>query len=229
MLRLINVSGAIPHSFSVDPSAVFLPGNFAQLTVIGNQVCATLSNGLAPFGIIDDIKTNAFTAVSWDETIIVPANGVFSGDGYFTTVDITVMLKNPNVVAGSFVSIPVDVQLIPRNGVVIFPAGTRLNLDDGGVGFPNAIKTNVRYTFQIPMVLGDDSTAGTQRVTVWYQRGIYQTDVFQTSAAYPLNCNLFVNDKGQLTSIQSVPNAPSVALCTAPPSPLSPMIEFLLL
>ena len=229
VLRLIQVGNSLPFSWPVDISATFLPGNFAQLTASGNSIVATVSNGTAPIGIIDDIKTNAFTAVSWDESIIVPATGVPGPGGILVTpIDIKTELRNANILPDSFISIPVSVQLIPRNGVIIFPAGTQLNFDNGGTGTPNAIKTNVRYTYQIPNILGDDSTQGSQRVTVWFQRGIFQTDVFDTAASYPLNANLFVNEKGMLTTKQIMPNSPSVAICTSPPSPIFPLCEFLL-
>ena len=57
MLRLVQVGNSLPASFICDPSAEFQPGQVAELTVIGNQVMATVSNGTAPIGIIDDIKT----------------------------------------------------------------------------------------------------------------------------------------------------------------------------
>lgn len=227
MLRLVSVGNSLPYSWPVDINATFLPGQLAQLTVSGNAIVATVSNGTAPLGIIDDIKTKAFTAVSWDETVIVPATGVMSGGNLVSAVEIKTELKNPNIFPDSFVSIPVRVELIPRNGVIVFPAGTELNFDMLGTGTPNAIKTNVRYTYQIPNIVGDDSTQGSHRVTVWFQRGIYQTDVFDTSATYPLNANLFVNGQGMLTTKQPTENHPVVGLVTAPPSPLISFLEIL--
>lgn len=230
MLRLIQTGNSLPYSWPVSTACTFQPGQLAQLTVEGNAIVATVSNGTAPIGLIDDIRTKAFTAVSWDEDVIVPATGVAGPGGTLVTpIDIKAELRNPNVLPDSFVSIPVSVQLIPRNGVIVFPAGTPLNLDQGGTGTPNAIKTNVRYTYQIPNIIGDDSTQGSHRVTVWFQRGIYQTDVFDTSATYPLNANLFVNEKGMLTTKQPTPNHPTVALLTSPPTPIFPWAEFLLL
>jgi len=81
MLRLVSVGNSLPYSWPVDVSATFTPGNIAQLTASGNAVVCTVSNGTAPIGIIDDIKTKAFTAVSWDETVIVPATGVLQLNG----------------------------------------------------------------------------------------------------------------------------------------------------
>lgn len=228
MLRIVQAGNSLPFSWPVDPSAEFEPGMIAQLTVIGNQVMATVSNGSAPIGIIDDIKTKAFTSTSWDETIVQAATGVDNGSGQLVTpVDIKVELNNPNILPASFISIPVDVQLIPRNGVVIFPAGTPLNYDLLGTGEPNAIKTNVRYTYQIPNIIGDDSTQGSHRVTVWFQRMLAQTDKFETNQVYPLNGNLFVSEIGLLTTRQPAPNYPAVAIVTAPPTPILGMLEFL--
>jgi len=176
MLRILETGYSLPYSWPVDTAAEFEPGQIAGLTVQGNQIVATVSDGIAPIGVIDDIKTKAFTATAWDEPIIVAATGVLSGGVLVTPIDIKVELKNPNIVPSSFISIPVSVQLIPRNGVIIIPAGTPLNFDLTGSGTPNAIKTIVRYTYQIPNIIGDDSTFASQRVTIWFQRFIFQTD-----------------------------------------------------
>lgn len=227
----MQAGNSLPFTWPVDPSAEFEPGMVAQLTVIGNQVMATVSNGSAPVGIIDDIKTKAFTSTSWDETIVTIAQQPTTNQQgqLVTAVDIKVELNNPNVLPASFISIPVDVQLIPRNGVVIFPAGTPLNYDLLGTGQPNAIKTNVRYTYQIPNIIGDDSTQGSNRVTVWFQRMLFQTDKFETNQIYPLNANLFVSEVGLLTTRQPAPNYPAVAIVTAPPTPILGFLEALFL
>lgn len=228
MFRLIQESNQLPYSWLVDQSAEFEAGMIAQLTVIGNQVMATVSNGSAPIGIIDDQKTKAFTSNAWDETIIVPTVGVPGPNNTIVTpVDIKVELKNPNVVPNSFISIPVEVQLIPRNGVIVFPAGTMLNYDLLGTGTPNAIKTNVRYSYQIPNIIGDDSTFASQRVTVWFGRMIAETNAFETNQVYPVNANLFVSELGLLTTRQAAPTYPAMAIVTAPPSPLSATLQFL--
>src|SRR5271166_5569828 len=105
MLRLIQVGNALPASFICDPSAEFMAGNVAELTIIGNQVMGTVSNGTAPIGLIDDVKTKAFTNVSWNETVIVPATGVPGPGGTIVTpVDIKAELRKPNIVPSSFAS-----------------------------------------------------------------------------------------------------------------------------
>jgi len=228
MLRIIYHAYARPFSWPCDPAAEFEPGQVAQLSVVGNQVVATVSDGRAPIGIIDDIRTRSFHANSWDEEVAIPITGIPGPGGQLVTpYDIKYELLNPNIVASSFVSDPVPVQLIPRNGVIVIPAGTVLNADLIGNGTANGIKTYVRYSYQVPNVPGDDSTAGSQRITVWVHRFIGETDRFDTSAEYPLNANLFVNQYGMFTTTQPAPNYPSVAIVTAPPAPLLSSLQFM--
>jgi len=228
MFRLVQESNQLPYSWQVDPSAEFEAGMIAQLTVIGNQVMATVSNGSAPIGIIDDQKTKAFTSNAWDESIVIPTTGVAGPNNTIVTpVDIKWELNNPNVVPNSFISIPVEVQLIPRNGVIVFPAGTLLNYDLLGTGEPNAIKTNVRYAYQIPNIIGDDSTFASQRITVWFGRLIGETNMFEVNQIYEVNANLFVSELGLLTTRQPAPNYPAMAIVTAPPTPMSSTLQFL--
>src|SRR5271166_5192119 len=125
MLRLVQVGNTLPVSFICDQSAEFQPGMWAELTVIGNQVMATVSNGTAPIGIIDDIKTKAFTNVSWNEVIIVPAIGVLGPNNTIVTpVDIRADLRKPNIIPSSFSS-TINVILNPINGIITFVAGTQ--------------------------------------------------------------------------------------------------------
>ncbi len=227
MLRLVQVGNTLPAQFIVDPSAEFQPGQIAELTVIGNQVMATVSNGTAPLGLIDDIKTKAFTNVSWNEVVIVPAVGVPGPGGTIVTpVDIKAELKKPNIISNSFNS-TVDVVLNPINGVITFLAGTPLNFDLTGTGQPNAIRTIVNYTYQVANIPGDDSTQGSGRVTVWFSRMFAQTDQYETNQQYPVKANLYVSEVGFLTTRRPSNIHPAVAMVTAPPTPMSPMIEFL--
>lgn len=194
---------------------------------MGNQVVCGVSDGKVPLGIIDEIKTNSFTAASIDEVIFAPVTGVMSGGVLVTPTDVKVELKNPNIVASSFVSNPVDVELIPRNGVVVFLAGTPLNFSLTDSGVPDAIRTVVSYTYQVPNVPGDDSTKASGRVTVWFSRIIFQTDMYDTSVRYPVNATLFVNEKGMLTTRRISEEYPGVAIVTGPPTSLHSAIEAL--
>ena len=227
MLRLIQVGNALPASFICDPSAEFQPGQIAELTVIGNQVMATVSNGTAPIGIIDEIKTKAFTNVSWNEVVIVPATSVIGPSGVpVTPIDIKAELRRPNIVASSFNS-TINVYLNPVNGIVTFLAGTPLNFDLIGSGSPNAIRTIVNYTYQVANIPGDDSTQGSGRITVWFNRMFAQTDQYETNQQYPVRANLYVSEYGFLTTRRPSAIHPAVAMVTAPPTPMNPCIEFL--
>lgn len=197
----------------------------AELTVIGNQVMATVSNGTAPLGIIDDIRTKAFTSVAWNEEIIIPASSseILSGS---LAADVKAELKHAYVSSTSFVS-TVPVRLTPTNGVITFLAGTALNYDQLGTGTPNAIRTIVNYTYQVANIPGDDSTLGSGRITVWYQRMFFQTDQYETNQIYPVRANLYVSEKGLLTTRRPSANHPAVAMVTAPPTPMLATIEAL--
>jgi hypothetical protein len=202
-----------------------------QLTVVGQTIMVTVSNGLAPLGVLDDIKTRSFSANSWDETVIAAVPNAVPGPGstLVCPFDIKMELENPNIDGNSFISIPVPVQLIPRNGVVVFPAGTVLNFDLDGDGIPDSIKTNVRYQYIIPNIIGDDSTAASSKCTIWFQRMIFETNMFETNAVYGVNSNLFVNECGMYTSRQYSTNIPSVGICLAPPTALTATLQILLL
>lgn len=227
MLRLVQVSNTLPASFICDPSAEFQPGQLAELVVIGNQVMATVSNGTAPIGLIDDIKTKAFTNVSWNEVVIVPATGVLTPAGQLVTpIDIKAELRRPNILANSFNS-TVDVVLNPVNGVITFVAGTVLNFDLTGTGTPNAIRTIVNYTYQVANIPGDDSTQGSGRMTVWFNRMFFQTDQYETNQQYPVRANLYCSEYGFLTTRRPSNIHPAIAMVTAPPTSLNPMIEAL--
>lgn len=227
MFRIVHAGASLPASFICDPSAEFQPGMVAELAVIGNQVMATVSNGTAPLGIIDDIKTRAFTNVSWNETIITPAIGVLNGNNQLVTpIDVKAELQHAAIVKSSFTS-TVDVVLNTNNGVITFVAGTLLNFDLVGSGTPNAIKTIVNYTYYIPNIPGDDSTQGSGRVTVWYQRMIFQTDQFETNQQYPVRANVYVSENGFLTTRKPSATHPAIGMITAPPSPMISTVEVL--
>ena len=226
ILRLVQIGNSLPASFICDPSAEFQPGMIAELTVIGNQVMATVSNGTAPIGVIDDIKTKAFTNVSWNETVIVPATGVMSGGVLVTPIDIKAELRRPNIIPSSFNS-TINVVLKPINGVITFVAGTQLNLDLTGSGTPNAIKAIVNYTYMVANIPGDDSTQGSGRMTVWFNRGFFQTDQYETNQQYPVRANLYVSEVGFLTTRRPSAIHPAVAMVTAPPTTMNTMLEVL--
>lgn len=229
-LRLVQIGNSLPISYPVDPSAEFQSGMIGQLGVFGNNIVCGVSDGTAPLGIIDDEKTRAFTNPSIDEVVIVSVPEVarkkINGRVY-TSIDIPTSLRNPNVLKSTFMTNPVDCALVPRNGMIIFVEGTELNFDLDNDGEPDSIRTVVSYTYQVPNIPGDDSTAGTGSVTIWFSRIIAQTDMFETNQRYVVNQNLFVSECGLLTSRRVSPDHPCVAMVTGPPSALHGSLEFM--
>ena len=230
MLKVIHSGNALPMSLSVDPTAEFEPGMFAQLGLIGNDIVASISDGTAPLGIIDDVRTSAFTRPQIDEIVLVDAQGsVLDGNGKrVSTVDVTGVLEFPNIIENSFTS-TVSIVLNSVNGVITIPSGTELNFDSTGNGTNDSFRIVVNYIYRIAGKPGDDTTVGSGRITIHYQRGIYATDQFDTTQAYPLNITLYIGLDGKLTSAQPTDNHPGVALCTGPPSSSIGTLEFLLL
>ncbi len=202
----------------------------AQLTLLGNQVVCGVSDGTAPIGIIDDIKKNAFSATEIDEVVIVnaaPVAAVGPNNTLITSVDIKTELRNPVITGSSFVSRDVDVELIARNGMITFLAGTELNFDADADGIPDSIRTVVSYSYQVPNVPGDDSTLASGRITVWFQRMIGASDQFETNRRYPVNAPLFVSEAGLLTTRQVQDDYPAVAIVTGPPTSIHGSLEFM--
>lgn len=227
-LKIVQVGNSLPVSYPVDPTAEFEPGMIAQLYLRGNNLVCGVSDGRSPFGIIDDFKTRAFTAPAIDEEVIVSVPMAVQQDGRLvTSTNIKWELNNPNIIPSSFITSPVDVALFARNGMVEFPAGTPLNFDLDGDGIPDSIRTVVSYTYQIPNVSGDDSTIGSGHVTVWFQRGIFQSDLYETNQRYPVNSILFVSENGKLTTSRPNEDYPGVAMVTGPPTAAFSSLEFM--
>ena len=228
MLRIIQSGNSLPFSFPVDPSAEFMPGMIGQLGILGNNVVCGVSDGISPIGVIDDIKTKAFTGVSISETVVAgPIAGIInsSTSKLVTPTDVKMELEHAGIIASSFRS-DIECALIPVNGVVKFLAGTELNFDSSGTGTPDSIMTKVSYTYQIPNIPGDDSTKGSKQMTVWFQRFIGETDQFDTTQRYPINANLFVGIDGKFTSKQPAENYPGVAFVSGTPTSILGSLQF---
>ncbi len=226
--RIVQSGNALPISYPVDRTAEFQPGMIAQLGMTGNNIVCGVSDGTAPFGIIDDINSRAFTAPSIDEPIISfvpPALRQNISGRYYTTYDVYSTLDNSNIVQYSFTSNPVDVALVEKNGVIIFPEGTELNFDQDGDGIPDSIRTVCSYTFQVPNIPGDDSVSASGKMTVWFNRMIYQTDQYETTQRYPVNCPLFCNENGLVTTRMYIDNLPSIGFVTGSPSAIHGTLE----
>jgi hypothetical protein len=227
MLRLIQVGNTLPLSFPVATTDTFQPGQVAQLKVIGNEIVCGVSDGTAPLGIIDDVNTSAFTAPITDEVVIVPVVAVSDGYQLVTAVDTKQELQFSNIVRSSFVADVEGLALNEVNGVVTVSAGTPLNFDQNADGILDSVRTIVSYTYRIPSIPGDNTTAGSGRITIWFQRGVFETDQFDTTQRYVVNATLFVNADGLLTTSQPTANHPGVAMVTGPPTGIVETLEFL--
>lgn len=231
MLKAVQLGNSMPFSYPVDPTAIFESGMIAELKLIGNDLVAGVSSGLAPLGIIDDINTKAFTQPQIDEEVIfgpdlIGAPVAGPGGQLVTANAVMTTLQNPSIVKNSFVSnYPVIINY--KNGVAKVPAGSFLNYASVVGGGLDSIRIIVSYIYQVPDLPGDNTTLGSGRVTIWFQRGIWQTDQYDTTQGYPLNATLFCGLDGRLTSKQPTPNHPGIAIVTGPPSANSVLIEFL--
>jgi hypothetical protein len=192
---------------------------------MGNTVVCGVSDGTSPIGILDDIKTNSFTAPSIDEELVISTTGILSNGTLVTAVDIKAELENAYVFERTFTA-SLEVILIPRNGVIVIPAGTPLNADLTGSGTPNAVKVVVSYTYQVPNIPGDNSTIGSGRVTVWNCKIHGATDQYETNQSYPLNANLFISETGLLTTRQVYDESPAMAMVVGPPTSLDRFLQF---
>lgn len=228
MLKIIQAGNALPISYPVDISSTFQPGAIGQMKLVGQDIVVGLSDGTAPIGIIDDIRTQAFTQTVYNEIVIIRGVDIQT-DGYnfYTGQDAKQELDNAGLMPASFVADYEGLVLNPVNGIVTLPAGSKLNWDEDSDGLYDSVKTIVNYVYQVPSLPGDDTTIGSNRVTLWFQRGIFATDQFDPLQRYPLNATLFVNEEGKLTTRQLTENHPGIAMVVGPPSALDGTLEFM--
>ena len=224
MLRPINISDRPFGLLPVDPTIQFEAGQIGGLTQIGNDVFGTLADGvqIQPFGIIDDTKTEAFSQPVIDEVVHIPT--VITWDGYgcpVSSTDVMGMLKETNIIESSFQA-NIDLILDTKHGVITVPAGSEVNYEfpDGTPGF----EVVASYHFKIADFPGEDTTAGSQLLTLHFARGIFSTDQFDTTAQYIVNDNLFCGVDGKFTTKE---NGVVVGMVIVPPSSLVGTVMFL--
>ncbi|HEC63741.1 MAG TPA: hypothetical protein ENI23_00440 [bacterium] len=218
----------MPVSFPTDPTSTFQAGQIGQLKVIGNEIVCGVSDGTAPFGIIDDINTSAFTAPSTDEVVVIPAVGVGDGYGhYISAIEVMKDMRHPSIVRSSFIADVEGLVLNDNNGILVAPAGTILNYDLDGDGINDSIRVIVSYTYRIANIPGDNTTIGSGRITLWFARGIFETDQFDTQQRYVVNATLFCNADGLLTTNQPTSSHPGIAMVSGPPTGINETLELL--
>jgi hypothetical protein len=233
MLRILHPGRSLPTQRTLDPNAIFIAGMIGQLKFVGNEIVLGVSDGTAPFGVIEDTRAVAHVAPAIDEpVVIVPAVGetVSTPNGLALSVDKIAFLQNANILQHSFVSTKGGVELIAVNGAVRVLAGTLLNaIVDPGSSSPDSFVTHVRYSYYVPNRPGDDSTMGSSKVSVWANPAgaIFSTDQFEPAVPYPLNAGLYVSLYGKLTTQQLMENQPAVAMVCVPPTRVNESLEFI--
>jgi hypothetical protein len=207
---------------------VFEPGMVGQLTVMGNEIFVTVSDGTAPFGLLDDIRVSAFQRAQIDEISVIQIPTVSDGYGNLVaTMQVEKSLEFSNIIRSSFTTSVPGTILNEVNGTLIIPIGTPANFDSDGDSIPDSVRSILSYRYHVPNIPGDDSTIGSGRATVWIDRGIFETDQFDTTQPYPLNALLYVGPDGRLTTKQPKPTTPGIAIVTGPPTSLVSTLEFL--
>lgn len=229
MLRIISKGNQLPFMWPVDGDSVFEPGMIGQLKVVGNEIVCGVSDGTSPLGIIDDIRTTVFSKPIIDEVQIIPATGILNPSGqYVSTTDVSKSLDEPNIIKSSFrINEGPSGALNEKNGIITIPKGTVLNYDSDEDGTNDSFKIVVSYYYHIAGLPGDDTTVGSGRITIWFGRGIFETDQFDMGAQYYLNAQLYVGLDGKFTTTQPTANHPAVAMVTGPPTALVGSLEFL--
>lgn len=222
MLKFAQPNNYVPASFICDPSDTFEPGMIAQHKLYGNTPVVGVSDGRAPFGIIDDIRVNSFSAVAYNEDhkVLVTQPDIVSGR-YYTPRDIFIPLNQPFVFPESFIS-SIPGSLNGRNGILTIVAGTELNLIDAGI--PIGISLYCSYRYAVAGLPGMDTTNGSGKISVHYGPMFIQTDQFETNMQYPIGAPLYVNEFGMFTTRKIEANYPPVGLVTDPPSAIVSML-----
>lgn len=224
-LEILYTSGT-PHGlWPVDPTATFEPGMIGGLKQIGTDIFVTVSDGVSipPMGVIDEIKTEAFSRPVVDDKKFIPSTGVSDGYGHLVSpVDVAGFARETNIVPSSFSS-NIEIILEPKHGAITVPAGTQLNHQNDN-GDYDGFEILMSYNYRVADMPGDDSTVGSGLMTLHIFRGIFATDQFCTLFNYMLNAPLYVGTDGKLTTQQ---NGITVAQVTGPPSTLSERLEFL--
>jgi hypothetical protein len=205
----------------------------AQHKLIGNEIVLGVSDGIAPFGIIEDVREVAHVRPSIDEIVVITPDSseidVSTGVPALAISKVA-FLKNANVLQHSFASDIPGVELIAINGAVNVVAGTVLNAKLSPISTTNdSVMIRVRYSYYVPNRPGDDTTLGSNKVTVWPNPSgcIFATDQYETAVPYPLNAALYVSSGGRLTTEQLMDAQPAVAMVCVPPTSVNPMLEFM--
>ena len=220
MLQLIEVFSNLPESFSVD-DVNFQAGQVGQLRLKDDIVMVTISDGLRPLGIIDDIRTDFFRKVVINEKYLIPIKPKFNENNEVVLSEcFTIELKNKNIITQSFWC-DADVVLKGKSGTLSINANTKCfyNLETSIFELTCSYAYNVRANF-------DDSTANSKKVTLWTKNLIAETDMFDCVRSYPLGANLYVKN-GLFTTQKIHDQSSCIGKVMYPPTASHPCLRLL--
>jgi len=192
---------------------------------IGGDTFVTISDGtsIPPFGIIDDINTTAFRRPVIDDIVFIPSPFIESGYGvYVNPTPVMGKIRETNIIASTFAA-NLTVQLDPKHGTIIIPAGTQLNHKNSN-GDLDGFEVKASYHYMVADVPGDSSVAATGLITLHIFRGIFETDQYDTTVDFPLNAPLYCGADGRITTRA---NGPVIATVVSSPSTIHGGLTFL--
>jgi hypothetical protein len=230
MLRIIESFNNLPIQATPNPDLICQPGHFASFQIKNGTAVISLSDGVHPYGIIDDIRSDVIRKVteSW-ETYIVPATDIeynkYTKDLY-TEQSLVVELKNKNIIASSFTS-DIYGKLDSAIGTLTIPSGTMCNYTLPGSTTNNSLKFKCKYAYNIKLSKFEDSTIGTNKITIWNKNMIADTDMFDTTQEYVIGKPLYVAI-GLLTTKRNDYVCPAVGSVLKSPSDNSGYLRFVL-
>jgi hypothetical protein len=233
MLRIIETFNNLPQNIEVDPDANFQPGNVGSLRIKNSKSVMGICDGLHPYGILDDIKSNVIRCVPVPptQTFIVPAEDI-EFDANKKAIILSkaqkVELNHANIIAASFISdVPGTLKYL--NGIFILPIGTICNYclkpSINGSTINDAVRFSCKYAYNINKV--DDTTLGSGRVTVWSKNMIAETDMYSIAHEYNKYMPLYV-ENGLLTTKRLDSQCKCIGIVLEGPTTNNPMMKFLL-
>ena len=236
MLRIIETFNNLPTCVEVDSDANFQPGQIGSLRIRSGKSVAGVCDGLHPYSVIDDIRSNTLRAIPKPpiEVHVVPISKLEFSERrkeWILGEDVKVMLKHANIIKASFVC-SVDVFLQSINGALTIAKGTACNYcmfpkPNGRGDVNDAVRLSCKYAYNVPSESFEDSTANSQRVTVWTKNMIADTDMYDTSKEYSKYAPLYV-ENGLLTTKYPDPNCKCIGVVLEPPCAENSMLRFLL-
>ena len=231
MFIIIDTLNTTPLNCQIDKKLNVLPGQIASLAIKEDHPTIIISDGVVPFGIIDDIRSDKTRCVSIDEKIYISVSNdkwEISDDGEATNkTKIIYNLNNPSIISQSYkCSGPAEL-FSCKQGTIVVPAKTKIKLEkDDDNSYVPYICFKTSYAFNVPLISFDDSISSTGRVIIWSRPLIVKTDMFDTSCSYHINESLYVTN-GLVTWKQNTEYSKKIGRILKTPSNKDPFLTFL--